>query len=154
MKNNLLVLVLLSLTYPTFGKFYPEDMTHIASQEGYPKFMIGLRNKAEDFLTRVKISMLVQIDDLREQGLDYRADELLQQYTETYFKLENDIDLVFEKINREFLRKAANLNRKNASVKEKTALIAKAKEKAQQIVDKELQKNERLIKNNKQNIDK
>ncbi len=154
MKYKAVALTVLSLTYIiSYAAIYTRKTTAIAAEEGYPVFIVNLRNKATDFETGEKIRMLVEIDDLRQQDLDYRADEQFEQYKKAYFDLEEDIDLLFDSISREFLAQAAELDRQGTSRKEKAALVARTKERATQLVTKKLQDYERIMKNNPSNID-
>ncbi len=153
MKYSLIALILSSLTCMTSGAQFVRRTTAIAAQEGYPKFIVDLRNKATDFATREKVRMMLDVDDLRQKDLDYRADELFEQYKEAYFDLEEDIDMIFEKISRNFLAQAVELDREGASRKKKAALVARTRENAQRVVTKKLKSYERIMKNNPQSID-
>lgn len=153
MKIKIVALIVVSLTYITITVTSLRKTTAIAADESYPTFIVQLRNKATDFITREKIRMQLEVDDLRKQDLDYRADELVEQYKEAYFALEEDVDMIFEKISRDFLTQAAELDQQNASVKEKAALVAHTKENALTTVTTKLQSYERIMKNNPLNID-
>ncbi len=153
MKVILNALIVASLTYMTSSAATVQKTTAIAADESYPVFIVGLRNKATDFITREKIRMMLEVDDLRKQNLDYRADELFEQHKETYFDLEEDIDMIFEKISRNFLAQATELDQQNASANEKIALIARTKENAQKVVTTKLQQYESLLKNNTPSVD-
>ena len=153
MKIILNALIIASLTYMTSGAATGQKTTALAADEGYPVFIVGLRNKATDFITREKIRMMLEVDDFRKQNLDYRADELSEQHKETYFNLEEEIDMIFEKISRNFLAQAVELDQQNASANKKIALIARTKENAQKLVTTKLQQYESLLKNNSPSVD-
>lgn len=153
MNVRLVAVLVVSLAFSLLGRVYSRKTTSIAAEQGYPQFITGLRNKAEDFLTQEKIRMLVEIDDLREHDLDYRADEFFDLSKAAYFELEDDIDSMFDNISKAFLSRAADLDRKNAPEKEKIALVKKTKEQAYHTVMNELKKYERNVKNNTKIVD-
>ncbi len=153
MKIKIIALTLASLTYTLNGAVFTQKTTAIAADKGYPAFIVKLRNRATDFITGEKVRMMLEVDDLRQQDLDYRADELFEQNKKAYFALEQDVDSVFEKISRTFLTQAAELDRQNASAKKKAALIARTKRNALRTVTRKLQSYERIMKNNPRSVD-
>lgn len=122
--------------------------TTVAAQKGYPTFILGLHNKVDNFLKKEEIRMKLHIEELRRKSLDYRADELTEQYKELYLDLEDDFAHAFEQISRTFLSSASELDREQASEQEKAALIKMTKQEAQETIDNLLQKKEALLKNN------
>ena len=125
----------------------------VAADEGYSDLIIGLRNKAQDFLRDERIRMELDIKDLQKRDLEYRADELEEQYEEALQTLSRNINKAFVAISREFIRGADKRDSDEASVEEKTLFINKMKAKAQEKIAALIKRNEEIMQNNPLNVD-
>ncbi len=153
MNYRIYTLIVASLTCMASETSFVPKTTYVAAQEGYPQFIIALRDKAIDFLVMERIRMGLDVQALRKQHLDYRATKLSEQDFAQYLKLEDDIDMVFDQISHEFLQEGEQLDLQGASYKEKAQFVANTKKLAQERVTEKLRSYGMIFKNNLQSID-
>ena len=123
MKKLLLIIVLTSISL--HGRYI--RTVDIANQLSYPRDFIALRNKVTNHLRRVGASMLLDVEELQQRSLGYRAGGLQDQYVDNWRELSLDFDDIFKRADRIFLLKAREFDEQNAPVAERKAFILEVK---------------------------
>jgi hypothetical protein len=114
---------------------YTRTTVEVASYLNYPKFIIGLRNKVEDFLTSKKINMMLDVQELQAKDLNYRATALGEEYKYDYYGLEERFDREFERLSKKLILTAERLDQEGAPLKEKSQFIESMKQEAEESID-------------------
>lgn len=106
-----------------------------AARLSYPGTMVLLRNKVHDFLDKLKVSMLVDVQSLRSKNLVYQAVGAAETDKDIYNSIQNRFDREFERISRKFILTARELDELEAPVKDKEQFINNLKQEATASID-------------------
>ncbi len=147
------LLIALLCALSTSSLYCVARTTVVAARAGYPDKIIALRNQAKDFLRDERIRMKIDVQGMRKEDLNLRADELTEQYKDAYFTLEDNIDEAFTKLSREFIRGADELDSDEAPVAEKRRYANQFAIKAQRKIDALIKRNEAVMRINPLNLD-
>ena len=119
---------------PCSAEFESRLTVAIAARLSYPATMIKLRNDVHDVLKKIKVSMVVDIQELYAEDLAYRARVATDLNKEKFQHIADHFDRKFEHINRIFILEAARLDKHYAPVKEKEQFILNLKRKAEDTI--------------------
>ncbi len=120
---------------PCSGALESRLTVAIAARLSYPATMIRLRNNVHDVLKKIKISMLVDVQELYAQDLTYRARVATDVNQEEFQHIADRFDREFERINRIFILATAGLDERDAPVKEKEQFILDLKREAEDTIE-------------------
>ncbi len=116
-------LLLIALMFLPCSAFQSNLTVEIASRMNYPNTVYGLRDKVQDFLDQIKVSMMMDVQELRSENLGYRSASLARGDQEMYYDISARFDREFERVSRNFVLGSAHLDEIDAPVKEKEAFI-------------------------------